>query len=243
MRVSNYENANKHESMALNYSDEKSDILDRIAAICVVLQGMPIDDQIDTLNDVRALLHSFSPFKDEPVDCIQWVRNGNVIANDYNPNSVAPPEMRLLEKSIEADGYTQPIVSWMRDGTFEVVDGFHRHRVGKESKAINARIHGYLPLVTINAEREDKGDRMAATIRHNRARGEHRVESMAEIVIELKRRFWSDAKIAAELGMEADEVLRLTQVTGLAGLFADREFSEAWEATSFAEIEGTDSLE
>lgn len=226
----------------LCFADEKDSILEQIVAICVALQAMPIDEQVDTLNDVRALLHSASPFKDEPVDLVQWIKNSNVIANDYNPNSVAPPEMKLLEKSIEADGYTQPIVSWLRESTFEVVDGFHRHRVGKESKTVNARIHGYLPLVTINSEREDKGDRMAATIRHNRARGEHKVESMAEIVVELKRRFWSDAKIAAELGMEPDEVLRLTQVTGLAGLFADREFSEAWEATSFDEIEGTDSL-
>jgi len=234
---------NSVENLMLTFSEEKEDILEQVASICVLLQAMPLDEQIDTLNDVRALLHSVSPFKDEPVDYIQWVKSGNVIANDYNPNSVAPPEMKLLEKSIEADGYTQPIVSWLRDSTFEVVDGFHRHRVGKESKTVNARIHGYLPLVTINSSREDKGDRMAATIRHNRARGEHKVESMAEIVIELKRRFWSDEKIAAELGMEPDEVLRLQQVTGLAGLFADREFSEAWEATSFDEVEGTDSLE
>ena len=234
---------NKTENLVLNFSDKKSDIIDQVAGICVVLQALPIDERVDVLNNIRAMLHLASPFKDEPVDCIQWVKSGNVIANDYNPNSVAPPEMKLLEKSIEADGYTQPIVSWLRDSTFEVVDGFHRHRVGKESKTVSARIHGYLPLVTINSEREDKGDRMAATIRHNRARGEHRVESMAEIVIELKRRFWSDAKIATELGMEPDEVLRLTQVTGLAGLFADREFSEAWEATSFDEIEGADSLE
>lgn len=225
---------------ALCFDGDRSEILDQIAVICVVLQAMPLDQRVDTLNDIRALLHTASPFHDEPVDYIQWVKSVNVIANDYNPNSVAPPEMKLLEKSIEADGYTQPIVSWLRENTFEVVDGFHRHRVGKESKTVNARIHGYLPLVTINAEREDKGDRMAATIRHNRARGEHKVESMAEIVIELKRRFWSDAKIAAELGMEADEVLRLTQVTGLAGLFADSEFSEAWEATSFEEVEGSD---
>lgn len=230
----------KNDQNSLSFSEEKTDILEQIAAICVVLQAMPIDEQVDTLNDVRALLHLASPFKDEPVDLVQWIKNSNVIANDYNPNSVAPPEMKLLEKSIEADGYTQPIVSWLRESTFEVVDGFHRHRVGKESKTVNARIHGYLPLVTINSEREDKGDRMAATIRHNRARGEHKVESMAEIVVELKRRFWSDAKIAAELGMEPDEVLRLAQVTGLAGLFADREFSEAWEATSFEEVEGTD---
>jgi ParB-like chromosome segregation protein Spo0J len=148
--------------------------------------------------------------------------------------------MRLLEHSITEDGYTQPIVSWQREAVFEVVDGFHRHRVGKESVAVRTRVHGYLPLVVINDSREDKSDRMAATIRHNRARGEHRVDGMAEIVVELKRRFWSDEKIANELGMEADEVLRLTQVTGLAGMFADREFSEAWQATTPDEIQGLD---
>jgi ParB-like chromosome segregation protein Spo0J len=177
------------------------------------------------------------------VDCVRWIKAEQVTANDYNPNSVAPPEMRLLEHSITEDGYTQPIVSWQRDGVFEVVDGFHRHRVGKESEAVRARVHGYLPAVVINNKRDDKGDRMAATIRHNRARGEHRVESMADIVVELKRRFWSDEKIATELGMEPDEVLRLTQVTGLAGLFADRDFSEAWQATTFDESAGVDDDE
>ena len=99
-----------------------------------------------------------------------------------------------------------------------------------------------MPAVVINDGREDKGDRMASTIRHNRARGEHKVDSMAEIVVELKRRFWSDAKIAEELGMEPDEVLRLQQVTGLAALFSDSDFSTAWEATSFEEVEGTNEL-
>ena len=227
----------------LVFSFDDNSIIGQVEAICETIKTLDIDKQVELLNKIRVVIHDNSPFKNEPVDCIQWIPTSNVIANDYNPNSVAPPEMKLLERSIEADGYTQPIVSWLRDSTFEVVDGFHRHRVGKESPVINSRIHGYLPLVTINSDREDKGDRMAATIRHNRARGEHRVESMAEIVVELKRRFWSDEKIAKELGMEPDEVLRLTQVTGLAGLFADREFSEAWEATSFAEIEGQDSLD
>jgi len=227
----------------LVFSFDDNSIIGQVEAICETIKTLDLDKQVELLNKIRVVIHDNSPFKNEPVDCIQWIPTSNVIANDYNPNSVAPPEMKLLERSIEADGYTQPIVSWLRDSTFEVVDGFHRHRVGKESPVINSRIHGYLPLVTINSDREDKGDRMAATIRHNRARGEHRVESMAEIVVELKRRFWSDEKIAKELGMEPDEVLRLTQVTGLSGLFADREFSEAWEATSFAEIEGQDSLD
>jgi ParB-like chromosome segregation protein Spo0J len=148
--------------------------------------------------------------------------------------------MELLRLSISSDGYTQPIVSMKVGDEYEVIDGFHRHRVGKECSDIQQRVHGYLPLVQIRSSQTDKSDRMAATIRHNRARGEHKVESMAEIVIELKRRFWSDEKIAKELGMEPDEVLRLTQVTGLAGLFSDREFSQAWEADSFKEIEGDD---
>lgn len=227
-------------NLALSFSND--DVFSIADELCAQISTMDLDTKVDVINRIRVMLHEVSPFRDEPVDLVQWVKNGNVIANDYNPNSVAPPEMKLLAHSIEADGYTQPIVSWLRDNTFEVVDGFHRHRVGKEIEPVRNRVHGYLPLVTINSAREDKGDRMAATIRHNRARGEHRVDSMAEIVIELKRRFWSDEKIAKELGMEPDEVLRLTQVTGLAGLFADRDFSEAWEATTFEEVEGQDEL-
>lgn len=219
----------------MSFVEECKRLIQRIAEL-------PDEDKILAVNELREEIHKHSPFKQEPVDFVRWVKASSVNANDYNPNSVAPPEMQLLEHSILQDGYTQPIVTWPRDGAFEVVDGFHRHRVGKESDQVRERIHGYLPVVKINNEREDKGDRMAATIRHNRARGEHRVDSMADIVIELKRRFWSDEKIAKELGMEPDEVLRLTQVTGLAGLFADREFSEAWEATSFDEVGGEDEL-
>jgi ParB-like chromosome segregation protein Spo0J len=144
--------------------------------------------------------------------------------------------MELLAHSILSDGYTQPIVSWDRgDGVSEVVDGFHRNRVGKENKDVKSRVMGYLPVVKIMPDREGKNDRMAATIRHNRARGKHKVESMSEIVVELKRRKWSDARIAKELGMEMDEVLRLAQVSGLADVFRDSEFSKAWEAEEFDE--------
>jgi ParB-like chromosome segregation protein Spo0J len=223
-------------------SDHLADeIVNKCSSVFAMLNDFDLQSKVEVINRLREELHKYSPFASEPVDFVRWVHAEAVTANDYNPNSVAPPEMRLLEHSITEDGYTQPIVSWRRDGIFEVVDGFHRHRVGKDSVAVRSRVHGYLPTVAINGAREDKGDRMAATIRHNRARGEHRVESMADIVIELKRRFWSDQKIAIELGMEPDEVLRLTQVTGLAGLFADREFSEAWEADSFTETEGVDS--
>lgn len=198
------------------------------------LAEMTVDERVDEINRIRELLHEQSPFKDEPVDFVRWVKNADVHANDYNPNSVAPPEMRLLEHSIMKDGYTQPIVTWPNNG-IEVVDGFHRHRVGKESEDVRNRVHGYLPVVQIRPTQEDKNDRMAATIRHNRARGAHKVESMSDIVVELKRRFWSDERIATELGMDADEVLRLQQITGLASVFADENFSEAWEAESFTD--------
>jgi ParB-like chromosome segregation protein Spo0J len=207
------------------------------------ISDMGFDAKVDAINKCRMEIHRISPFASEPVDCVQWIKHDLVIANEYNPNSVAPPEMKLLEHSITEDGYTQPIVSWQKEAEFEVVDGFHRHRVGKESATVSARVHGYLPLVVINSERQDLGDRMAATIRHNRARGKHKVDSMSDIVVELKRRFWSDEKIANELGMEPDEVLRLAQITGLASLFADNEFSEAWEAESFSDIEEVGEIE
>lgn len=197
--------------------------------LSALIDGLPLDEKVETINAFKQLLKTLSPFTDEPVDCVQWVPEDLVIANDYNPNSVAPPEMELLHTSIQEDGYTQPIVVFEHDGIYEVVDGFHRNRVGKEYDDIRERIHGYLPVTVINDDRHDKADRIASTIRHNRARGKHQVEKMSDIVIDLKRRNWSDEKIARELGMDADEVLRLTQITGLAEMFADQEFSEAWE--------------
>ena len=198
--------------------------------IAAELTGMPRDALIDALNRLRARLHSASPFSGEPVDFVRWVKADAVYSNDYNPNSVAPPEMELLRLSIDSDGYTQPIVAMADDdGRNEVIDGFHRHRVGKECPEIQARVHGYLPLVQIRASQAGKTERMASTIRHNRARGKHKIEAMSDIVIELKRRNWSDEKIAKNLGMEPDEVLRLCQISGIAELFADQEFSLSWD--------------
>jgi ParB-like chromosome segregation protein Spo0J len=145
--------------------------------------------------------------------------------------------MKLLEHSISEDGYTQPIVAWKNNGHFEVVDGFHRNRVGRECASVAKRVHGYLPLTVINDVREDRGDRIASTIRHNRARGKHQVSKMSDIVIELKRRNWTDDKIGRELGMDPDEVLRLTQITGLAEMFLNSEFSKSWEAGVVTEAE------
>lgn len=207
-----------------------SDIRRAAQQLADQISALEEKDKIDALNIARAELHRVSPFAQEPVDFVAWLPSEAVRANDYNPNTVAPPEMRLLELSIVEDGYTQPIVTHDRGDHREVVDGFHRSRVGKESKAVKARIKGYLPVVTIRADRTDEAARMAATIRHNRARGKHGVEPMTGIVMHLARKGWDDDKISKELGMDADEVLRFKQVTGLADLFADREFSEAWEA-------------
>jgi hypothetical protein len=137
--------------------------------------------------------------------------------------------MKLLEVSIKEDGYTQPIVAWNDGQSFIVVDGFHRNRVGKESKDVKARIQGYLPVSIINPDRTDKGDRMASTIRHNRARGKHTVAGMSDVVMELKNRNRSNEWIANKLGMEEDEILRLCQITGLASLFNNQEFSKSWD--------------
>lgn len=190
----------------------------------------PLDVKIDLINQAREALHEISPFKSEPVDFVKWVKNQNVYQNDYNPNSVAPPEMELLRLSISEDGYTQPIVSMPdNDEKFEVIDGFHRHRVGKECLDIQNKIFGYLPIVQIRDDKKDKNNRMASTIRHNRARGKHKIEAMSDIVIELKRRNWSDEKIAKNLGMEADEVLRLCQISGISELFKDDDFSSSWD--------------
>ena len=162
--------------------------------------------------------------KNHPVSNVQWIKTEYIQANNYNPNTVAKPEMELLKLSIESDGYTQPIVVWqIEENKYEVVDGFHRHLVGQKMELT------HLPCVVINKERMERNDRIASTIRHNRARGKHTIEGMSDIVVELSRRNWSDKRIAKELGMDADEVLRLKQITGLAELFADEEFSKAWQ--------------
>lgn len=201
-------------------------------AISKELDTLDFDSKVNFINELRLFIHENSPFKNEPVDFVKWVKSDTVVANDYNPNKVAPPEMELLEVSIINDGYTQPIVSWSnpeKDKT-EVIDGFHRNRVGKESKIVNQRIKGYLPIVDIRTEQSSKNDRIASTIRHNRARGKHQVNAMSEIVIELKNRNWSNARISKQLGMDQEEVLRLCQISGLENVFSDKDFSKAWVA-------------
>jgi ParB-like chromosome segregation protein Spo0J len=219
-------------------------IKERARALFAEIKDLPLDEQVSACNHIKEALHEVSPFKNEPVDCVLWLPNEVVRANDYNPNAVAPPEMKLLEISIDADGYTQPIVGdWdPEEKAVVVVDGFHRHRVGKESEVVRTRIKGYLPVVQIRSEVKGRPDRIASTIRHNRARGKHQVDQMSKIVVELKRRNWSDEKIGRDLGMDPDEVLRLAQITGLREAFRDRDFSRAWETDLKAEDDEVNAL-
>ncbi len=163
-----------------------------------------------------------------PVYGVQAVHFSKVVANDYNPNAVAPPEMELLETSIWEDGYTQPVVTYYdeENDKYIVVDGFHRFLVLRKSARIRKREKNMLPVVVINKQ---LGDRMASTIRHNRARGTHNVELMSNIVAELVEMGKSDRWILKHIGMSPDELLRLKQITGVAALFANTDFSDSWE--------------
>lgn len=186
-----------------------------------------LDDKVTAINEIRKGINKVSPFRKEPTDCVLWVKAEKIHANEYNPNHVATPEMKLLYTSIKEDGYTMPIVTYeMENGGREIVDGFHRNRIGKEHKDITKRVHGYLPVTT-----EDKlpEERMASTIRHNRARGTHGIRPMSDIIIELTRAGWGEEEICKKLGMDLDEVLRLKQITGLKEAFSNHEFSKSWE--------------
>jgi len=164
-----------------------------------------------------------------PVYNVLSVPIEKVKANDYNPNAVAPPEMELLETSIWEDGYTQPVVTFYdkENDIYIVVDGFHRYLTLKNSKRIFEREGGMLPIVVID---KHIGDRMASTIRHNRARGSHNIELMSTIVAELVEMGKGDAWICKHIGMSKDELLRLKQITGVAALFANRDFSKSWDS-------------
>lgn len=193
------------------------------------LQSLPEDKRIEAINAFRQAIHENSPFREQPVDCVLWIKQDEITANDYNPNNVAPPEKRLICKSLEMDGFTQPIVVTESEARhYEIVDGFHRHEIGSNRAVLKRQLKGYLPVTCLRKERQKKFDRIAATIRHNRARGRHQINAMSDIVRELVQLGWDDERISQELGMDSDEVLRLKQINGLLELFADRRYSEAW---------------
>ena len=166
--------------------------------------------------------------KDQPINNVQWVPISKMVANDYNPNSVAKNEMKLLYKSIKHDGYTQPVVAiYDKDqDMYVIVDGFHRFLTMKTYKDISDSCDGHVPVVVIE---KDINDRMASTIRHNRARGKHSVDGMANMIFEMLDNGWNDSEICNELGLEEAELVRLKYITGFAKLFEGVEYKRAWE--------------
>lgn len=174
-----------------------------------------------------------------PVYNVKSIPVKKIRANSYNPNSVAPPEMELLEISIWEDGYTQPIVTYYieEDDMYEVVDGFHRYSTMINSKRIFEREKGMLPVVIID---KPIGERMASTIRHNRARGSHNIELMSNIVTELVEMGKGDRWICEHIGMSIDELLRMKQITGLASLFQNKDFSDSWDIELGIDIDEED---
>lgn len=192
-------------------------------------------DPYDGINELREALHDAAPNAAQPVDMVRWVPIEQVVANDYNPNSVARAEMVLLLRSIAHDGYTQPIVAIYNDerGLYEIVDGFHRYSVMKGNAEIRALCHGRVPLVVL---KKNINERMASTVRHNRARGRHSVDGMSNMVFQMLENGMSDVDICNELGMEAEELLRLKHLTGFAKLFKDTEYNRAWVTKNQAGI-------
>ena len=175
-------------------------------------------------------------YQNQPVDNVQWVPVEKVLANDYNPNTVAKNEMKLLYLSIKNDGYTQPVVTIYdkEQDKYVIVDGFHRYLVMKTYKEIFDRTDGLLPIVVID---KDINDRMASTVRHNRARGKHSVDGMGSMVFNMLDQGWEDAQICKELGMEVEELIRLKHVTGFSKLFEDVEYKKAWKTRKQIQIQ------
>lgn len=186
-----------------------------------------LQERVEIYNRITAQLYDFLGLK-HPVLNVQLVPIERVEGNEYNPNKVAPPEMKLLELSVKKDGLTMPVVvaSEKKNENWVIVDGFHRTAVCRDTQEIKDSLEGYLPVTVLEKSLEN---RVAATVRHNIARGTHQVELSAKLVAFLKRNDWSNKRIGEELGMDPDEVLRLRQITGLAEAFQDQEFSKSWE--------------
>ena len=187
------------------------------------------EDKIKFVNELNEFIHKEISEIKQPIDFVRWIPIDKVSPNDYNPNSVAKIEMGLLYKSIKHDGYTQPIVTIYdkEKDKYVIVDGFHRYFTCKTNKDIYERNKGHLPCVVIE---KDINERMAATVRHNRARGEHSVAGMGNMVFEMLQNGWSDEEICNHLGMEPEEILKLKHITGFSKLFKDVEYTKAWEA-------------
>lgn len=186
------------------------------------------ENKVEFLNELKNFIHKELSEIKQPIDFVRWIPVEKVSPNDYNPNSVAKIEMGLLYKSIKHDGYTQPVVTIYdeENDKYVIVDGFHRYFTCKTNKDIYDRNKGYLPCVVIE---KDINERMAATVRHNRARGEHSVSGMANMVFEMLQNGWSDEEICNHLGMEAEEILKLKHITGFSKLFENVEYNKMWQ--------------
>lgn len=195
------------------------------------------DDTYVALNQLRASIYELSPVSHNPIDAVYWVPVEKVRPNDYNPNEVADKEMELLHTSIDEDGYTQPIVTVYDEEAdmYEIVDGFHRYMTTQMYEDIYERSDGRVPITVIDTE--EKNDRRASTVRHNRARGEHSISGKGEVVFGMLDDGASDEEICKALGMEKDELARLKHTTGFSKLFDDTEYQQAWKATQQLQIE------
>ena len=203
-----------------------SETADKLKALLKDVENSETEEKVNLFNELSDVLYKFVDMN-HPALNVKLVKGDTVVGNDYNPNKVAPPEMKLLKLSIRKDGVTMPVVGCRDEegGGHVVVDGFHRTTVIKESKDINESLHGYIPMVELNKSIQD---RITSTVRHNMARGTHQVELSAKLVTALKKHNWTNQRIGMELGMDPDEVLRLKQVTGLAEAFANEDFSKSW---------------
>lgn len=195
-----------------------------VKPVLAYLAGLPMEQRVEALNQVRGMLHHASPF-DDPVDVVYWVRSDIVHPNDYNPNVVYAPEMKLLETSMNKH-VTQPVVTSQIDGEYLITDGEHRYITATTSKRLRSRLRGYVPVTVTKSK--TLPEHMADTVEHNRARGVHKLDSMTEIVLTMLREGWSDDKIAEHLGMDADEILRMKQVSGIAKAFERPAYNRAW---------------
>tara|TARA_B110000908_G_C10266279_1_gene464286 strand:+ start:3288 stop:3944 length:657 start_codon:yes stop_codon:yes gene_type:complete len=197
----------------------------------LLIESLSIKNNIELIEEIKEVLHQNSVLKCQPVNRVKWVDINEVSPNDYNPNSVAKKEMGLLYTSIKHDGYTQPIVT-IRDeekNMYIIVDGFHRYYTAKTNSDILDKNKGMLPIVVIE---KDINDRMASTVRHNRARGMHSVTGMSSMVFQMLENGWNDEDICNEIGMGVEELVKLKHITGFSKLFSDAEYNKAWETTN-----------
>jgi ParB-like chromosome segregation protein Spo0J len=187
------------------------------------------------IHEIRLFLHNEISKSTQPIDNVLWVDINKVKPNDYNPNSVASVELKLLYTSIKHDGYTQPIVTIRDDENdcYVIVDGFHRYFTMKNNKDIFDLNNGLVPIVVIKS---NINDRMASTVRHNRARGKHSVTGMSNMVFNMLENGWSDSHICNELGMEAEELIKLKHITGFSKLFANTEYKKSWETKKMIKL-------